>query len=155
MASPLAIDQTMVSPLAAQNAPAGAQAQTPAPVAPAPSPDMANFNAAMQQMKLNPQEQSLYQMHLQNLHGPGGVDNADGSRSTLYQITAEIGGKTYVLPTVWNGQILQPEQAVQMARQYGLDKFPTYATEDEAEARYQKMHDYMEKDTAAYLKGRK
>jgi hypothetical protein len=28
----------------------------------------------------------------------------------------------------------------------GLDKFPSYPTNDQAEARYQLMHDFMEKD---------
>ena len=94
-------------------------------------------------------------MHLTNLYGKGGVNNPDGSRSTLYQMTAEINGKTYVLPTVWNGQILSPQQALQQAQQYGLDKFPSYGSEQEAEARYQQMHNYMERDTETYLAGQK
>lgn len=106
-------------------------------------------------MKLTPQEQELYQRHLTNLYGIGGVDNPDGSRSSLYQMTMEIGGKVYSLPTVWNGKILPPEQALQMAKQYGLDKFPSYETEQEAQARYDQLHGYMEKDTAAFLGGRK
>ncbi len=105
-------------------------------------------------MKMTPQEQALYQMHLTNLTGPGGVDNSDGSRSTLYQITVQFGDKTFVLPTVWNGKIVSPDQAIQMAKQYGLDKFPAYSSEQEAQARYDQMHDYMEQDTSAYLKNR-
>jgi glyoxylate carboligase len=116
---------------------------------------MSNYNAAVSQMQLNPQEQALYQMHLSNLYGTGGVNNADGSRSSLYQTTFEIEGKNYVIPTVWGGKILPPDQALQMAKQYGLDKFPSYGSDEEAEARYQQMHGYMEKDTAAYLQGRK
>jgi hypothetical protein len=156
MPSPLAADPTQVSPLAAQNGPAAPATQlAPQPAPAAPTYDMANYNAATQQMKLNPQEQALYQMHLQNLHGTGGVDNPDGSRSTLYQTTFELDGKNYVIPTVWGGRILPPDQALQMAKQYGIDKFPSYASDQEAEARYQQMHQFMEQDTAAYFKNRK
>lgn len=135
MPSPLALDQTQRSPMAPEHAP--------------PRPRQDNFNAAMADMKLNPQEQNLYQMHLENLHGPGGVTNPDGSRSTLFQTTIEMDGKTYVLPTVWGGKIVSPDNAVQFARQYGLEKFPTYGSVDEAEARYQQMHQYMERDMGA------
>jgi hypothetical protein len=153
MPSPLAADPTQLSPLAAQNNSAPA-ATAPASTA-APSYDMTNYNAANTQLKLNPQEQALYQMHLQNLHGAGGVDNPDGSRSTLYQTTFELDGKNYVIPTVWGGKILTPDQAQQMAKQYGIDKFPSYGSDQEAEARYQQMHGFMEQDTAAYMKNRK
>jgi hypothetical protein len=149
-------DSPLASPLNSSAGPLGppnAAAQQPqAP--PAASPDLTNYNAANTAMKMNPQEQALYQMHLQNLHGSGGVDNPDGSRSTLYQITVQFGDKTMVLPTVWGGKILPPDQAIQMAKQYGLDKFPSYGSDQEAQARYDQMHNYMEQDTAAYLKSR-
>ena len=154
MDSPLA----PTSPLAPPASPLASTTASPAPAsapAAAPTYDMSNYQAATQQMKLNPQEQALYQMHLQNLHGPGGVDNPDGSRSTLYQTTFELDGKNYVIPTVWGGKILPPDQALQMAKQYGLDKFPAYGSDKEAEARYQQMHKFMEQDTAAYFQTRK
>ena len=122
---------------------------------------MSNYKAAVAQINLNPQEQALYQMHLQNLYGSGGVNNLpdaqnpQGSRSTLYQSTFEIDGKNYVIPTVWGGKILPPDQALQMARQYGLDKFPSYGSDKEAEARYQQMHGFMEKSAQAYFQGKK
>ena len=110
-----------------------------------------NRDAAHAELKLSPQEMALYNRHLDNLYGSGGVTNADGSRSSLYQITTEIEGKNYVLPTVWDGKILSPEEAIDRAKQEGLETFPSYETEDEAEARYQKMHDFMEKDTERYF----
>ena len=106
----------------------------------------ANLEAADKELKLTPQEKSLYERHLSNLTGPGGVDNPDGSRSTLYQMTVGLGDKTYVLPTVWNGQILTPEQAIELAREQGLDTFPSYENDEAAETRYQKMHEFMERD---------
>ena len=37
----------------------------------------------------------------------------------------------------------------------GWDKFPSYATGDEAAARYQTMHQFMDGDTSQYLAARK
>ena len=149
MPSPLA-----TSPLDASAGPLGPPPAAAPQVAQSSGPDLTNFKAADTAMKMTPQEQALYQMHLTNLSGPGGVDNPDGSRSTLYQITVQFGDKTLVLPTVWGGKILPPDQAIQMAKQYGLDKFPSYGSDKEAQDRYDQMHNYMEQDTAAYLKSR-
>lgn len=117
------------------------------------SPGM--IGAAKSEMKLNPQEEALYRRHLKNLTGPGGVDNPDGSRSTLFEITAGFGDRTYVLPTVWDGKILKPDEAIKRARAEGLDKFPSYGSPEEAEARYNQMHSYMEQDTAKFLRERR
>ena len=121
-------------------------------------PKSENLAAADAEMNLTPQEKSLYERHLTNLNGPGGVDNPDGSRSTLFQTTVEHDGKFYTIPTVYDGKILWDKNApdhaaaaVEKARQIGWGKFPSYKTEDEAEARYQQMHKFMEKDTSAYL----
>ena len=37
----------------------------------------------------------------------------------------------------------------------GWDKFPSYATPEQADERYDKMHGYMERDTARFIEGRK
>ena len=117
-------------------------------------PPQENFQAAQQDLKLTPQEADLYQRHLSNLYGSGGVDNPDGSRSTLYQLSFEGNGKTYNVPTVYNGAILPPDQAITKAYEQGIDKFPSYNTPEEAEARYNAMHGYMERDTGKYLAAR-
>ena len=101
---------------------------------------------AIQSLGLNKQEQALYRRHLANLTGSGGVDNPDGSRSTLFAATFEIEGKTFVIPTVWRGKILKPDAALAEAEKEGLDNFPSYNSEEDAEARYDKMHQFMEKD---------
>jgi hypothetical protein len=108
---------------------------------------------AQRVLNLTPQETALYQRHLSNLYGSGGVTNANGSRSTLFQLSFEQDGKTYNVPTVYDGKILKPEDAIARAKSQGLDKFPSYGSEAEAEARYQQMHDYMEKDTGQYFRG--
>lgn len=117
-------------------------------------PTGGNLAEADKALNLTPQERALYGRHLTNLYGSGGVDNKDGSRSTLYQMSTEIDGRTYNLPTVYDGKIVSPDEAVDRARKAGLDNFPSYANQQEAEARYQAMHGFMEKDTAAFLQAR-
>jgi hypothetical protein len=131
-------------------APAARPQSQAAPTSGDATAPQANYRAANAQLKLTPQEQALYQRHLDNLTSAGGVNNPDGTRSTIKNITAKVGGKTYVLPTVWDGKILPPDQAVQRARQEGLDKFPAYNSRQEAERRYQDMHSYMDRDTKAW-----
>jgi hypothetical protein len=152
---------------------AGPQQATPDPgnfyttLLPQPSSGLA---AASQLLRLNPQEMALYQRHLQNLHGPGGVDNPDGSRSSLYQSVQERNGRFYNIPTVWNGKIetekyTQPgtgkvfdvpnKTALSNVERTGWDQFPSYPTAEEADKRYDAMHSFMEDDTAAYMKARK
>ena len=114
-----------------------------------------NMDAAHAALKMTPQEKALYQRHLDNLNGPGGVDNANGSRSTLYQMGVDVDGKTYNIPTVYDGKILKPADAVKRAEKEGWDKFPSYASEDEAESRYSEMHKFMEKDTEDYMSRKK
>lgn len=135
---------------------------------PTPSPRMENYNAANVEMDLTPEEQALYQRHLSNLYGTGGVDNQNGTRSTLYQsVQQRPDGKYYNVPTVWDGKIetekwTRPADgkvfdvpnavAKQNIGNAGWASFPSYATPDEADTRYDQMHRYMEKDTNQYQK---
>jgi hypothetical protein len=111
-------------------------------------PQNLRLNQVSQDLNLTPQEQFLYQHHLDNLVGPGGVTNADGSRSTVLQMSTERDGQTYNLPTVWNGQELDPQVAKDLVGQTGWNRFPAYPDENTAEARYQAMHRYMDADVA-------
>jgi hypothetical protein len=136
--------------------------------APNQGPTSPNFEAARDSMNLNPQEQQLYQMHLRNLYGSGGVNNMNGSRSTLYQSVEPHNGRYYNVPTVWDGQLqtqkytnpndpsqtmdIANPQALQNVANVGWQNFPSYPTGQQADARYQQMHNYMEKDTADYQK---
>jgi hypothetical protein len=143
-------------------------APEPPPVAPQ-STGPNNFDAAHKALDLNPQEKALYMRHLSNLWGSGGVDNPDGSRSSLYQAVQEHEGKFYNIPTVWNGKIeteswthpttgrvmdVPNETALKNVDRVGWDKFPSYATPDEADARYEDMHKFMEQDTGNYLQSK-
>ena len=56
---------------------------------------LGNYRAADKALKLTPEEQALYRRHLENLWGSGGVDNPDGSRSSLYQAVEQGPGGQY------------------------------------------------------------
>ena len=105
------------------------------------------YIAAMNELKLTPQEQYIYQHHLGNL-AQGGVRQPDGRLSTFLNTTATFDGRAYVLPTVWDNKILETQAAIERARQAGLHNFPSYDTVEEAERRYQAIHGYMERDSA-------
>jgi hypothetical protein len=104
---------------------------------------------AMRELQLTPQEQYIYQHHLGNL-ARGGVRQPNGDISTFLNTTVDFGGRTYVLPTVWDNQIVDEDTAIQRAQAAGLQNFPSYGSVEEAEKRYQAMHGYMERDTSAY-----
>lgn len=106
---------------------------------------------ATSSLGMTPQEQFLYQTHLNNLHGTGKIMQPDGSVSSLLQMSFEQNGKTYNIPTVWGGKQLSADDAIAKANEVGIDKFPSYGSEAEAEARYGKMHDFMDKDTGDFL----
>lgn len=133
-----------------------------------------NFVQATHDLQLTSQEQALYQRHLANLNGSGGVDNDGsnpslpaGSRSTLFQTTMQNPdtGQFHNVPTVWNGKVeanFDPsgqfqgisDQGAANVKAAGINSFPAYNSEDEAEARYQQMHNYMDKDTGQYFQNK-
>lgn len=105
-------------------------------------------------LKLTPQEQTLYQHHIDNIKNEKFVRNPDNSISTVYQTSVDIQGKTYNFPTVWDGKILPPHEAVQRAlKEKPLDQWPSYKDPAEAEARYGQMHEVMAPDVAGLEKG--
>ena len=111
-----------------------------------PAVDRTNLEAADKELKLTDQEKFLYNMHLTNL-ASGGVPN-NGGTSTLYQAVVEgPDGRFYNVPSVWFGKILSDEDAIakEVAR-IGWDKFPAYASPEEADKRYEAMHQYIERD---------
>lgn len=116
---------------------------------------MRNYHAANRLLRFSPQESDFYGRHLRNLWGPGGVDNPDGSRSTLYQTTIDADGRSYTIPTVWDGQILPVEEAIKRVQSVGWDQFPSYSSPEEAESRYQQMHGFIDRDMGAYWQSRK
>ena len=98
-------------------------------------------------LKLTPEEWNLYHHHYMNLNHGGGIQWPSGEVSTVLQASEPLpSGQWANIPTVWNGQALNEDQAMQMAGQGGMGQWPTYPSQAEAEARYQAMHGYMEQD---------
>lgn len=117
-----------------------------------PPQSVSSFNQAVSQLGLTPQEQFLYQHHLDNLWGGGRVVQPGGDVSTVLQAVVQgPDGRYYNIPTVWNGAALPVDQALQQAAQAGWQQWPGYATPEAADARYMAMHGLMERDTAAWL----
>lgn len=114
-------------------------------------PPISHLAEADDQLALTPQEQNLYQHHLDNLAGSGKVVQPNGDISTVMQATVDHDGKTYSIPLVWDGKVLSPEDATQRAAAEGWNKWPAYATAAAAQDRYNQIHPFMEKDTADYL----
>jgi hypothetical protein len=93
-----------------------------------------------------PQERYLYQHHLNNFRR-GGVPHPSGELSTYLSRGMEFNGRQYILPSVWNGEIIDDEDEImRRAHAVGIDNFPSYATVEEGDARYQEMHKLMEQD---------
>jgi hypothetical protein len=134
-----------------------------------------HLKEADEALGLTQQEGDLYRMHLMNLHGSGGVDNTDDqgnvvSRSSLYQATEQgPDGRWYNIPTVWGGKKeVEPwtnpatgqvhdipnATALENVRRMGWDRFPSYRSPEEADARYEQMHQFMERDAGDYFAAR-
>lgn len=108
--------------------------------------DSRHFIAADRELHLTEPERNLYLRHLMNLWEGKDYLHPDGSRSTLYSSTVERDGRTYVIPSVYGGAVLDQDAAVNLADAAGLDQFPAYSSEEEAQARYQRMHQFMDRD---------
>jgi len=111
-----------------------------------------NYLLAQEALGLSPEEQNLYQHHLSNMANYAQVYNQDMTGSTLLQITAQgPNGRFYNLPTVWDGRELPPVAGRDMAvARQGWNYWPSYATEAEAQARYDAMHQFLSRDRALY-----
>lgn len=104
------------------------------------------------EMKLTPQEQFLYQWHVNNITGKNGgksFKQPNGATSTVLQMIEPVNGKWYSIPSVWDGKPHTEDQAYDHAEKIGWEKFPSYATQDAGQKRYDQMHAYMERDVDA------
>jgi hypothetical protein len=103
---------------------------------------------------LTPQEQNLVEHHRDNLYGPGKVISPEGDVSSVLQAVVTKppnSNRYYNIPTVWDGKALTTDEASDRAAKVGWDKWPSYATPEQADLRYEWMHGLMEKDTGRYL----
>ncbi len=98
-----------------------------------------NFKAAVKDLKLTHRERNLYQRHLNSM-------GTEGGESGLLPIVVNHGKRFYLVPTLWNGKRLSPDEAELAAKKIGLRNFPQYRTEAQAEARYKAISPYIDKD---------
>jgi hypothetical protein len=106
-----------------------------------------NYDVANRELRLTPQERTLYQQHLDNLWTDKGYDHPSGDRSTYYMTPYEAGGRHYALPGVADGRLLDVPETVSRAQAQGLDRYPSYGSREELEGRYRDIHQYMDQDT--------
>lgn len=110
-------------------------------------PATTHLDAAHKELVLTPSEHALYTMHLANLAKGGVPDGTDIQTLRAITVDPDGGGRTYVVPRVWDGKVLSPEEAFKRVDSLGWDKFPSYPSVDAATARYEEMHRFMERDT--------
>jgi LysM repeat protein len=67
------------------------------------------------------------------------VKNEDGSFSNILTATAEIDRKHYVIPTMVDGKKLEISEAIKIAKEQGLDKYPSFDTHKKALAESKKI----------------
>jgi len=94
---------------------------------------------------LTPQEQNMYIHHDKNLQ-KGGVANNDGTISTYRGIVVEQDGKYYKIPTIWDNKVVSNDQALKNVDKVGWDRFQAYNSKEEAEDRYNQIHEFMARD---------
>jgi hypothetical protein len=101
--------------------------------------------------QLTPQENFLYQHHLKNLYGSGKTISPGGDISTVLQaVVPGPGGRYYNIPTVWDGQALTTDESMSRAAALGWHQWPSYATPEQADLRYDWMHGILSRSTDLY-----
>lgn len=120
-------------------------------------PQSQHFEAAKRNLNLSKQEENLYQHHLDEL-SYGGLKRPTGEVSSAYATTvpSEDGTKQILIPTIQDGKQLD-QAGIRSSTLYpwaDSGYFPSYSSPEEAQARYQEIHNYMERDTLDYLDGR-
>ena len=108
--------------------------------------------SAAASLNMTPQELNLYLHHRNNLaklDKGGGIRTPEGVE-TVRQISTEgPDGRTYNIPTIWNGRELKPHQAVEMALKFSKGDWhywPSYPDVPTAESRYGQMHKIIAQD---------
>jgi hypothetical protein len=74
------------------------------------------------------------------------VQNKEGSESNVLLGTFGIDDKQYVIPTMVEGKKLSPNQAVDTAMQYGIEKYPSFNTVEQADTWAKKYHGRVQPD---------
>jgi hypothetical protein len=85
----------------------------------------------------------ILEHHYKNLAQGKAVQHEDGTVSTVYTIQEDIDGVPTLIPTVWDGQILSNDAAIQRAIASGKN-WPTASTHDELIEYDIKLHENMQ-----------
>jgi hypothetical protein len=67
---------------------------------------------------------AITEHHYHNIANGKAVENEDGKLSTVKTIIVEIDGVETLIPTVWDGEIVDDETAIKFAKNSGID-WPT------------------------------
>jgi len=78
--------------------------------------------------------------HYENIANGTAVQNDDGSLSTVKTIIVEIDGMEVLIPTVWNGEIVDDATAIENAKSSGIS-WPSDEASEEGRARLQALDD--------------
>jgi hypothetical protein len=78
--------------------------------------------------------------HYENIANGTAVENADGTLSTVKTIIVEIDGMEVLIPTVWNGEIVDNETAIENAMNSGI-QWPSDEATEEGRSRLQSLDD--------------
>lgn len=99
---------------------------------------------------LSPQERNLIAYHRKNLIDGTFLDDEQGL-TTVY-ITGVNGpdGRIYNVPGFADNRRLTPEEALDRAKRVGLNKYPSYATIEEADAAAERVHSVIENDADTF-----
>jgi hypothetical protein len=74
------------------------------------------------------------------------VKNKGGGESNVLLGTFGIDDKQYVIPTMVEGKQLSPNKAVDTAMQYGIEKYPSFNTVEQADTWAKKYHGRVQPD---------
>jgi hypothetical protein len=91
---------------------------------------MPNNNASI---NMDDRDDRLVAHHYNNIATGNSVLNENGSLSTIRSTSVGINGRTYVLPTVWEGKIVDIETAINNAKnaEGGLSSWPNFPDTEE------------------------
>lgn len=84
-------------------------------------------------LNMNDREDRLVAHHYRNIATGNSKLNDDGSLSTIRSASVGIDGRTYVIPTIWEGEIVDLGTAVGLAKasEGGLSAWPNFPDTEE------------------------
>ena len=84
----------------------------------------------------------ILEHHYRNIAEGKTVKNKDGSTSTVYTMQIDVNGVPTLIPSVWDGKILNEKDATKRALKSGV-RWPTRETHEELRAYDVELHKEM------------